>query len=138
LKTSEKGLTQEQAKTRLAKTGLNEISKKKKPPNFVFLRQFNSPLIYILFVAMIISFIFDHVIDAYVILAVVLINAIIGFVQERKAERAIDALKKLVVSYAKVYRDDKLLKIPSKEIVLGDIILLEKETRYQPMPACLK
>ncbi len=75
---------------------------------------------------MIISFIFDHVIDAYVILAVVLINAIIGFVQERKAERAIDALKKLVVSYAKVYRDDKLLKIPSKEIVLGDIILLEE------------
>ncbi len=127
LKTSEKGLTQEQAKTRLAKTGLNEISKKKKTPKiFVFLRQFNSPLIYILFVAMIISFIFDHVIDAYVILAVVLINAIIGFVQERKAERAIDALKKLVVSYAKVYRDDKLLKIPSKEIVLGDIILLEE------------
>jgi len=107
LKTSEKGLTQEQAKIRLAKTGLNEISKKKKTPKiFVFLRQFNSPLIYILFVAMIISFIFDHVIDAYVILAVVLINAIIGFVQERKAERAIDAIKKLVVYYAKVYRDD--------------------------------
>jgi len=127
LKTSEKGLTQEQAKIRLAKTGLNEISKKKKTPKiFFFLKQFNSPLIYILFVAMIISFIFDHVIDAYVILAVVLINAVIGFVQERKAERAIDALKKLVVSYAKVYRDDKLLKVPSKEIVFGDIILLEE------------
>jgi len=48
------------------------------------------------------------------------------FCSRRKAERAIDALKKLVVSYAKVYRDDKLLKIPSKEIVLGDIILLEE------------
>jgi len=127
LKTSEKGLTQKQAKIRLAKTGLNEISKKKKTSQtLIFLKQFNSPLIYILFVAMIISFIFDHIIDAYVILAVVLINAIIGFVQERKAERAIDALKKLVVSYAKVYRDDKLLKIPSKEIVLGEIILLEE------------
>jgi len=72
---------------------------------------------------MIISFIFDHVIDAYVILAVVLINAIIGFVQERKDRKSNWRVKKnYVVSYAKVYRDDKLLKIPSKEIVLGDII----------------
>ena len=79
LKTFEKGLTQEQAKIRLAKTGLNEISKKKKTSQILtFLKQFNSPLIYILFVAMIISFIFDHIIDAYVILVVVLINAIIG------------------------------------------------------------
>ena len=127
LQTSEKGLTKEQAKIRLAKIGLNEISEKKKTPKiFIFLKQFNSPLIYILFVAMIISFIFNHLIDAYVILAVVLINAVIGFVQERKAERAIDALKKLVVSYAKVYRNNEIIKIPSKELVPGDIILLEE------------
>jgi P-type Ca2+ transporter type 2C len=99
LKSSEKGLTNEEAKRRLEETGLNEISKKKKTPKiFIFLRQFNSPLIYILFVAMVISFVFKHLIDAYVILAVVLINATIGFIQERKAERAIDALKKLIVS----------------------------------------
>jgi len=127
LKTSEKGLTQGQAEKRLREIGLNEISKQKKTPQIlVLLKQFNSPLIYILFVAMIISFVFDHLIDAYVILAVVLINASVGFIQERKAERAIDALKKLIVSYAKVYRNNEMVKIPSQNLVPGDIILLEE------------
>ncbi len=127
LKTSEKGLTEEEAKTRLKEVGLNEISKKKKTPKiFIFLKQFNSPLIYILFAAMIISFIFHHLIDAYVILSVVLINATIGFIQERKAERAIDALKKLIISYAKVYRNEEIIKIPSENLVPGDIIFLEE------------
>ncbi len=127
LETSENGLTREQAKKRLIEFGLNKISKKKKTSQiFIFLKQFNSPLIYILFVAMIISFIFHHLIDAYVILAVVLINGAIGFVQERKAERAIDALQKLIISYAKVYRNNQIMKIPSKEVVPGDIIFLEE------------
>jgi len=127
LKTSEKGLTQEQAEKRLREIGLNEISKKKKTSQIlIFLKQFNSPLIYILFVAMILSFIFYHLIDAYVILTVVLINASVGFIQERKAEKAIDALKKLIVSYAKVYRNNELIKIPSNQIVPGDIIFLEE------------
>ncbi len=126
-KTSEKGLSPEDAKRRLSQYGFNEISKKKKNSEIlIFLKQFNSPLIYILFVAMIISFIFNHLIDAYVILAVVLINAIIGFVQERKAEKSIDALKKLIISYAKVYRNNEIIKIPSKELVPGDIIFLEE------------
>ena len=127
LKTSEKGLIKEEAAKRLRITGLNEISKKKKAsPILIFLKQFNSPLIYILFVAMIISFIFDHLIDAYVILTIVLINASISFIQERKAEKAIDALKKLIVSYAKVYRNNTMIKIPSQELVPGDIIYLEE------------
>ena len=127
LETSENGLTREQAKKRLIEFGLNKISKKKKTSQiFIFLKQFNSPLIYILFVAMIISFIFHHLIDAYVILAVVLINGAIGFVQERKAERAIDALQRLIISYAKVYRNNQIMKIPSKEVVPGDIIFLEE------------
>ena len=126
LKTSNEGLTQGQAEKRLREVGLNQISKKKKTPQIlIFLKQFNSPLIYVLFVAMIISFVFDHLVDGYVILAVVLINATIGFVQERKAEKAIDALKKLIVSYAKVYRNNQLIKIPSERIVPGDIIFLE-------------
>ncbi|MCK5043598.1 HAD-IC family P-type ATPase [Candidatus Pacearchaeota archaeon] len=126
-KTSDSGLTKEEARKRLEETGPNKISKKKKISQiFIFFKQFHSPLIYILFVAMIISFVFDHMIDAYVILAVVLINASIGFIQERKAERAIDALQKLIVSYAKVYRDNEIVKIPSSQIVPGDIIFLEE------------
>ena len=127
LKTSEKGLTKEESKIRLQQIGFNEITEKKKSNPFLnFLKQFNSPLIYILFIAMIISFIFHHLIDAYVILAVVLINATVGFVQERKAEKAINALKKMIVSYAKIYREGKLTKVLSKEVVPGDIIFLEQ------------
>ena len=125
--TSEKGLTSEQAKKRLTEFGLNEISGQKKESRIlIFLKEFNSPLIYILFAAMVISFVFNHLVDAYVILAVVLINATIGFVQERKAEKAIDALKKLIVSYAKVYRDGEIIKVPSQNLVPGDIIFLEE------------
>ena len=127
LQTSEKGLSQEQAEKKSTRFGLNQISKQKKTHViFIFLKQFNSPLIYILLLATLISFIFSHMIDAYVILAVVLINAFIGFIQERKAEKAIDALEKLIVSYAKVYRNHELKKIPSHELVPGDIILLEQ------------
>jgi len=127
LRTSEKGLTEKEATKRLAESGLNEISKKKKTPQlFTFLKQFNSPLIYVLFVAMIISFIFHHLIDAYVIFAIVLINVIISFVQERKAEKAIDALKKLIVSYAMVSREGKITKVISSDLVPGDIIFLEE------------
>jgi len=127
LKTSEKGLSEKESKRRLGEAGLNEISKKKKTPQlFVFFKQFNNALTYILLVAMIISFIFHHLIDAYVILAIVLINATISFIQERKAEKAIDALKKLIVSHAVVFREGNYTKILSSELVPGDIIFLEE------------
>ncbi len=125
--TSEKGLTKQEAEKRLTQYGMNEISKAKKtPPILIFLKQFHSPLIYILIVAMIISFIFSHLIDAFVILSIILINATVGFIQERKAEKAIDALKKLIVSYAKVYRNNEVIKIPSSQLVPGDVISLEE------------
>jgi Ca2+-transporting ATPase len=127
LETSEKGLSREEAYKRLKKFGANEVTRKKKEhPLLIFLKQFNSPLIYILIAAAIISFIFHHLVDAYVILTVILINGSIGFIQERKAERAIEALKKLIVSYAKVLRDGEVIKILSAEVVQGDIILLEE------------
>jgi len=127
IKSSENGLGNKEASKRLKKYGKNEILRKKKSWVILkLLKQFNSPLIYILFVAMIISFIFNHLIDAYVILIVVLINAGISFVQERKAEKAIDALKKMVISYAKVYRSGELIKIPASQIVLGDVIIIEE------------
>lgn len=127
LETSEKGLTSHEAQERLEKFGHNRITKKKKTPRIlIFLNQFRSNLIYILVVAMVISFVFDHFVDGYVILAVIMINAVIGFVQERKAERAIDALKKLIVSYAKVLRNEDEIKISAEDVVPGDIILLEE------------
>src|SRR4030042_719112 len=130
LETSEKGLSRKKAGIKLQKEGLNEIhGEKKKSVILEFLKKFNSPLIYILIAAMIISFIFDHKIDGYVILFIIFINATISFLQERKAERAIEALKKIIVSYAKVYRDGELKKIPAAQLVPGDIILLEEGDR---------
>lgn len=126
LKTSDQGLSNEQASQRLKQMGFNKLPEEKRPSQILmFLKQFKSPLVYLLLIAMIISFVFDHLIDAYVILAVVLINALIGFIQERKAERAIQALKKMVVSYAKVYRNNQLVKLNSTQLVPGDVILLE-------------
>tara|TARA_Y100000034_G_scaffold133524_1_gene199210 strand:- start:1565 stop:4228 length:2664 start_codon:yes stop_codon:yes gene_type:complete len=130
LNSSEKGLAKREAVKRLAKYGKNEFERKKKTSGILkFLKQLNNPLAYILFVAMAISFAFDHIIDAYVIFAIVLINASVGFIQERKAERAIEALKRMVISYAKVYRDGEIIKIPASQIVLGDVIFLEEGDR---------
>ncbi len=125
--TSEKGLSSEETSKRLKQQGLNQISKEKKTPLiFRLLKQFHSPLTYILLIAMIISFVFNHLVDAYVIIAVILINVSISFIQERKAERAIEALEKLIISYAKVLRNGEEIKIPSQNLVEGDIIILEE------------
>ncbi|PIN91473.1 cation-transporting ATPase [Candidatus Pacearchaeota archaeon CG10_big_fil_rev_8_21_14_0_10_32_14] len=125
--TLETGLTTPDTVKRIRRYGYNELPQKKKDSQFIlFLKQFNSPLIYILVLAMIISFIFKHYVDGYVILLVLILNAVIGFVEERKAERAIDSLKKFIVSYAKVFRDEVLIKLPARQLVPGDIILLEE------------
>ncbi len=124
------GLTLKDAKDRLEEIGPNEIPEKKAVhPFFVFLKQFHSWLIYILIGAAIFSFLTGHIFDVYIILAVLFFNATIGFIQEYKAERAISALKKMVVPFAKVIRGSELLKIPARELVPGDIILLEEGDR---------
>ena len=124
------GLSHKEAKIRLQDFGPNEIPEKKaKHPVLIFLKQFHSILIYILIAAAAISFFISHVVDAYVILAVILINAIIGFIQENKAERSIQALKRMIVPYAKVFREGKLLQVHAKELVPGDIIFLEEGDR---------
>lgn len=127
LSSNPKGLQKHSAKSRLKKSGLNELPEKKKiSPALIFLKQFKSALVYILIIAALISFFFDRLIDVYVISAILLINASIGFFQEYKAETAIQALKKMIVSYAKVYRNSTLLKINANELVPGDIIFLEE------------
>ncbi len=127
---SSRGLSSDEAKRRIEKFGYNELPEKEAHhPILLFLKQFKSILILILFIAAIIAFIFDKKIDAYVILVVILLNAIMGFVQEAKAEKAIQALKKIMVPFARVQRNGELTQIKAKEIVPGDIISLEEGDR---------
>lgn len=124
------GLTTEAAKIARATYGFNELPEKKQVSLVVvFLKQFKNALVYILFAAAAISAWFQHYVDVGVIAAVVMLNAIIGFIQEYKAERAIEALKKIIVAQAKVYRDGELVQIPARELVPGDVILLEEGDR---------
>ena len=94
-------------------------------PLITFLLQFHQPLIYILLVAAGITAALHEWIDAGVIFAVVLVNAIIGFLQESKAARALEALAKMTVTEARVLRSGEIQKIPSVELVPGDIVLLQ-------------
>lgn len=127
LDSSSSGLSHQQATERLHQYGLNELLEKgKKPAIMVFLRQFASPLIYILLVAALIElFVMRKPTDATVIFAVLLINAIIGFIQESRAERAMEALKRLAAPRAKVKRQGSVVYIAASHLVPGDIIVLE-------------
>jgi Ca2+-transporting ATPase len=124
------GLREAEVKARLLQYGPNELKSKKKPPLFlVFLRQFLSPLIYILVAAVILSFAVQHYLDAFVILGVLLLNAVVGFMQESRAEKAMEALFQMAAPMAKVRRESELKQIPSKAVVPGDILLLETGDR---------
>lgn len=126
LNTSEKGLTNREAESRLHKYGLNELKEEKKiRPLAIFFDQFKSPLIWILLAALSISILIKEIVDASVIGVIVILNAILGFVQEYKAEEAIEALKKMASLKAKVLRDGKEIIIDAAHLVPGDIIILE-------------
>lgn len=127
LESDEKGLSEEEAKKRLGKFGFNRIEEKKKiSPLKIFLRQFKSFLIAILLVAAIVSFLLKEFLDASAIVAILMLNAFLGFYQEYKAEKAMEALKKMMVKKVKVLREGKQTEISSEEIVPGDIIVLEE------------
>ncbi|MFC2045456.1 cation-translocating P-type ATPase [Chloroflexota bacterium] len=120
------GLPKSEVDQRLIQYGPNQLQgKKKTPPILVFLRQFMSPLIYVLLTAVIISIIVEHYIDAWVILGVLLLNAAIGFIQETRAETAMQALIQMAAPRARVRRDGNIESIPARELVPGDILLLE-------------
>ncbi|MCM8830680.1 MAG: HAD-IC family P-type ATPase [Candidatus Omnitrophica bacterium] len=126
LQTSSDGLSVQEASKRVKEYGYNElIAKKATPAIIIFLRQFLNPLVYILTLASLVKFILGAVMDGGVILAVIMIMAIIGFIQEAKAEKAMEALKQLAVPKAKVKRAGKVEMVPSKEVVPGDILILE-------------
>jgi len=120
------GLSGAEASARLHQYGPNQLAGRKKiTPAVVFLRQFLSPLIYVLLAATVISFAMDHFIDAIVILVVLLLNAVIGFIQETRAEKAMEALIQMAAPRANVQRDGKVEVLPARQIVPGDILLLE-------------
>ena len=122
----ERGLSQEEVKRRLEKFGDNSIAhEKKKSLWLIFLRQFNSPIVYLLIFAAGLSFFFQEWLDGFAILVVIFINAIIGFYMEFQAERSMEALKKLSVLPAKVIRNGELSEINAEELVPGDLIFLE-------------
>lgn len=125
LETDDKGLTEGEAKNRLQKYGPNRIEEGKKIPDYIlFLNQFKSILIAILIAAMAISIFLGEVLDTIVIFIIVILNAFLGFFQERKAEKALEALKKLAAPNAEVIRKEARI-IPSHELVPGDVIILK-------------
>ena len=126
LNSSRKGLSPSEAKKRLQQYGPNELVRKKKVPVILlFLRQFLSPLVYILLAAAIVEFIVGKFLDASVILAVLLLMATIGFVQEGRAEKAMEALMQMAAPKTKVRRNGKIEEIKAEEVVPGDILVLE-------------
>jgi len=121
-----KGLSDEEVHRRLKQFGKNRITEKKKiSPLYIFLSQFKSPIVFLLFFAATLSFWFKEYLDGFAIVIVVLINAAIGFYMEYKAEQSMQALKKLSTAPAKVYRKNKLAEINSENIVPGDLVFVE-------------
>ena len=130
LLTNANGLSNEDAQKRLTTYGPNEIPKGKSVSVFYLIfKQFKSWLVIILIIAAIISWFAHHELDAWVIIAVVFINAGIGFLQEYRADKAIDSLRKMIVKTAKALRDGKLTTILSSQLVPGDVLVLEEGDR---------
>jgi Ca2+-transporting ATPase len=122
---AETGLSQAEAQRRLAEYGLNELQKEKRAsPIKMFLEQFTDILIIILLIATALSLAIGEFIDAIVIIAIVLATAILGFVEEFRSEKAVEALKKMAAPTATVLRDGRELRIRASELVPGDVILL--------------
>jgi len=127
LKTSEEGLSAQEARSRLQTYGKNELKQiSKVNPLIIFLTQFNSVFIYILLVAALFSFLIKHYLDFTVILAVVLVNSFVGFFQQYKAEKTIQELKQILVPKVKVLRNNRLVEIFSSDLVPGDIISISE------------
>jgi Ca2+-transporting ATPase len=126
VKTSADGLSSPRARERLIHHGPNELEEKKKtPPWLLFLGQFRDFMILILVVAAALSGFMGDLTDTIIILVIIILNAVVGFVQEYRAEKAMDALKKMAVTQTQVLRDGKPVVIPARELVTGDLVLLE-------------
>lgn len=136
LGTSDMGLTEAEARARLARYGPNEIPEEPPPGLFILLlRQFRSPLGYILFVGLVISLVIGETVDAIVIAFALLLDAAIGLYQEWQAEMSLRTLRRLSAPHSRVIRDGIEREVPSRELVPGDVVLLESGMR---VPADLR
>ncbi len=131
LSSGNSGLSSREAEKRLSENGANKLAEPPKVPLWKkFLMQLADPMIIVLLVAALVSFITalvegESLADVFIILFVVILNAVLGVVQENKAEKAIDALKEMTKAKCKVLRDGEMRIISSEELVVGDVILLE-------------
>ncbi|MEK6837178.1 MAG: HAD-IC family P-type ATPase, partial [Nanoarchaeota archaeon] len=126
LGTSRSGLSESEVSVRLPKYGYNELPKEKRAqPLIIFLSQFRNFLIILLIVATAISLFLREFLEAAAMFFIILVSAVLGFVQEFRAERAIEALEKISAPTARVIRNGNTVKIAAREIVPGDLILLE-------------
>lgn len=136
LASTSRGLDQSVAEKRLQQAGLNRLQTEQvQSPLRRFLRQFHNMLIYVLLIAGVITLFLGHWIDSGVIFAVVLINAIIGFIQEGKAQKALDAIRNMLTQRALVRRNGSLQTINAEILVPGDVVLLQSGDR---VPADLR
>ncbi len=131
LKSDKEGLSDSEVKSRVEKYGLNKLVEKKKKSNIIkFLEQFKDLMVIVLIIAAILSFIIairenESFIESYVILAIILLNAVLGFIQESKADKAIEALKKMSTASVKIRRNNEIKKVDVTSLVPGDILVLE-------------
>ena len=124
--TSRKGLDSSQVKEKLNQFGKNKLTEGKKKPLIArLLAQMSDPMVIVLIAAALISGVMGEIADAIIILMVVVLNSVLGVVQEGKAEKAIEALQQMTSPFSKVRRNGQVVQIKSEEIVPGDIILLE-------------
>ncbi|MBI5422007.1 HAD-IC family P-type ATPase, partial [Candidatus Peregrinibacteria bacterium] len=124
---AKKGLTQREAERRLAHVGENKLSEGRRRPLLLrFFDQFKDFLIIVLIVASLLSYYLKDYQGGTVLIAIVVINAIIGFVQEYKAEKILESLKQIIRAKATVIRDGNKREIPQEQLVPGDVVYLEE------------
>lgn len=126
LSTNKQGLLKTEAESRLTTHGFNELQGKAKTPLWiVFLETFKDAMVIVLLIVAVVQIVMGHAIESAVIFAVLLLNSVVSVIQTKKAENSLDALKKLSSPNAKVLRDGMPVTIPAREIVPGDIVLLD-------------
>src|SRR5580700_5553732 len=135
-RSSNKGLSADEAARRLESEGPNRLPAGKARSLFArVFAQFNNLLIYVLLASAVVTVLLRHALDAVVILAVVLINATIGFIQEGRAEKSLEAIRAMLTREASVLRDGRRLTVPAESLAAGDVVLIEAGDR---VPADLR